>query len=245
MLRCAALRYVAPWRCAPAAAPICPTALPSQPQLGGPKVMGANGVSHHIVEDDLAGAACVLRWLSYTPARVGEPPAALPTADPSCRAVDYSPAEGKPSGWGGVGWGWGEWGQSQADGTRPCPAATPPPSPPSLPSCATAGEKLDPRAAIAGLELPGTPGGAAAESWHSGLFDRGSWSEAQAGWARTVVTGRARLGGVPVGVIAVETQTVQVSIAADPGMPDSSERVIPQVGCWAGPGCAAWGDPPA
>ena len=28
-------------------------------QLGGPKVMGANGVSHHIVEDDLAGVACV------------------------------------------------------------------------------------------------------------------------------------------------------------------------------------------
>jgi acetyl-CoA carboxylase/biotin carboxylase 1 len=45
-----------------------------------------------------------------------------------------------------------------------------------------------------------------------------------------VVTGRARLGGVPVGVIAVETGTVMLSIAADPGMPDSSERVIPQVG---------------
>jgi acetyl-CoA carboxylase/biotin carboxylase 1 len=53
--------------------------------------------------------------------------------------------------------------------------------------------------------------------------------ESQAGWARTVVTGRARLGGVPVGVIAVETNTVMLSIAADPGMPDSSERVIPQV----------------
>lgn len=51
----------------------------------------------------------------------------------------------------------------------------------------------------------------------------------QAGWARTVVTGRARLGGVPVGVIAVETNTVMLNIAADPGMPDSSERVIPQV----------------
>ena len=48
-----------------------------------------------------------------------------------------------------------------------------------------------------------------------------------------MVTGRARLGGVPVGVIAVETQTVTLSIAADPGMPDSSERTIPQVGPWA------------
>ena len=53
---------------------------------------------------------------------------------------------------------------------------------------------------------------------------------AQAGWARSVVTGRARLGGVPVGVIAVETQTVMLNIPADPGAPDSSERIIPQVG---------------
>jgi acetyl-CoA carboxylase/biotin carboxylase 1 len=63
----------------------------------------------------------------------------------------------------------------------------------------------------------------------SGLFDRGSWTESQAGWARSVVTGRARLGGVPVGIIAVETQTVMLNIPADPGAPDSSERIIPQV----------------
>ncbi len=53
----------------------------------------------------------------------------------------------------------------------------------------------------------------------------------QAGWARTVITGRARLGGTPVGVIAVETSTVILSVPADPGMPDSSERVIPQARC--------------
>ena len=51
----------------------------------------------------------------------------------------------------------------------------------------------------------------------------------QAGWARTVITGRARLGGTPVGVIAVETSTVILNVPADPGMPDSSERIIPQV----------------
>jgi acetyl-CoA carboxylase/biotin carboxylase 1 len=89
-----------------------------------------------------------------------------------------------------------------------------------------AGEKLDPRAAIAGVEAPSA--GGAEPGWRSGLFDRGSWTECQAGWARTVVTGRARLGGLPVGVVAVETNTVMLSIAADPGMPDSSERVIPQ-----------------
>ena len=90
-----------------------------------------------------------------------------------------------------------------------------------------AGEKLDPRAAIAGRTVsPLTP---SSEPWVSGLFDKGSWIETQAGWARSVVTGRARLGGIAVGVIAVETQTVMLNIPADPGAPDSSERIIPQV----------------
>lgn len=43
-----------------------------------------------------------------------------------------------------------------------------------------------------------------------------------------MVTGRARLGGTPVGVIAVETATVMLNVPADPGMPESSERIIPQ-----------------
>jgi len=64
----------------------------------------------------------------------------------------------------------------------------------------------------------------------TGLFDQGSWNEVQSGWARTVITGRARLGGIPIGVVAVETSTVMVTVPADPGMPDSSERVVPQAG---------------
>ena len=57
--------------------------------------------------------------------------------------------------------------------------------------------------------------------------------ESHLGWARTAVTGRARLGGQPVGVIAVETQSVTRHLPADPGMPDSSEQNIPQVrGQW-------------
>lgn len=85
-------------------------------------------------------------------------------------------------------------------------------------------EKLDPRAAIAGATDPATG------DWMSGIFDRGSWVEAHPGWARTVVTGRARLGGIPVGVIAVEVSTVMLNVPADPGMPDSSERIVPQAG---------------
>ena len=56
----------------------------------------------------------------------------------------------------------------------------------------SAAEKLDPRAAIRGRDGAG-------QSWESGLFDKGTWREANSGWARTVVTGRARLAGVAVG----------------------------------------------
>ena len=35
-------------------------------------------------------------------------------------------------------------------------------------------------------------------------------------------------------------QTVMLSIAADPGMPDSSERVIPQVGAGGGTAVMLW-----
>ena len=98
-------------------------------------------------------------------------------------------------------------------------------------SCdAPAVEKLDPRAAIAGKTVGSLS--PSSEPWVSGLFDKGSWIETQAGWARSVVTGRARLGGIAVGVIAVETQTVMLNIPADPGAPDSSERIIPQVPAW-------------
>jgi acetyl-CoA carboxylase carboxyltransferase component len=44
-------------------------------------------------------------------------------------------------------------------------------------------------------------------------------------WAQTVVCGRARLGGIPVGVIAVETRTVEVNLPADPANPSSEAKV--------------------
>ena len=87
-----------------------------------------------------------------------------------------------------------------------------------------AGEKLDARAAIAGryisLEEPNTDATASTSGrdstatsnhqqqqqqqqqqlyWESGLFDKDSWIEAHPGWAKSVVTGRARLGGMPCG----------------------------------------------
>ncbi|KAE8690412.1 Acetyl-CoA carboxylase 1 [Hibiscus syriacus] len=81
----------------------------------------------------------------------------------------------------------------------------------------------DPRAAISGaLDSSG--------NWKGGIFDRDSFVETLEGWARTVVTGRAKLGGIPVGIVAVETQTVMQVIPADPGQLDSHERVVPQAG---------------
>ncbi|POO04043.1 Pyruvate carboxylase [Trema orientale] len=81
----------------------------------------------------------------------------------------------------------------------------------------------DPRAAISGA-LDGN------SKWMGGIFDKDSFIETLEGWARTVVTGRAKLGGIPVGIVAVETQTVMQVIPADPGQLDSHERVVPQAG---------------
>ncbi|XP_032166010.1 acetyl-CoA carboxylase 2 isoform X1 [Mustela erminea] len=83
----------------------------------------------------------------------------------------------------------------------------------------------DPRWLLAGKPHPTLKG-----SWQSGFFDHGSFKEIMAPWAQTVVTGRARLGGIPVGVIAVETRTVEVVIPADPANLDSEAKIIQQVG---------------
>lgn len=56
-----------------------------------------------------------------------------------------------------------------------------------------------------------------------GFFDAGSWSEYLEGWGQTVIVGRARLGGIPMGVIAVETRGVERFVPADPSNPESRE----------------------
>lgn len=81
----------------------------------------------------------------------------------------------------------------------------------------------DPRWLITGRESP-------QGVWEDGFFDRGSWHEILHGWAQTVVCGRARLGGIPVGVIAVETRTVELIIPADPANLDSETKVVSQAG---------------
>ncbi|XP_063237346.1 acetyl-CoA carboxylase isoform X2 [Bacillus rossius redtenbacheri] len=71
---------------------------------------------------------------------------------------------------------------------------------------------------------------AGSSKWESGFFDRGSWQEIMQPWAQTVVCGRARLGGIPVGVIAVETRTVELNLPADPANLDSEAKTVSQAG---------------
>ncbi|XP_054857972.1 acetyl-CoA carboxylase 1 isoform X1 [Eublepharis macularius] len=83
----------------------------------------------------------------------------------------------------------------------------------------------DPRWMLAGRPHPTQKG-----QWLSGFFDYGSFLEIMQPWAQTVVVGRARLGGISVGVVAVETRTVELSIPADPANLDSEAKIIQQAG---------------
>lgn len=84
----------------------------------------------------------------------------------------------------------------------------------------------DPRWFIEG-KLEETDSG---EQWLPGFFDKGSFQETLGGWAQTVVVGRARLGGIPVGVIAVETRTIERIVPADPANPASVEQRLMEAG---------------
>lgn len=59
----------------------------SNRELGGPHIMGPNGVSHHIVNDE--GEACrnVLHWLAGVPIKRGQPSPILQTEDPIDRDI--------------------------------------------------------------------------------------------------------------------------------------------------------------
>ncbi|KAJ1977442.1 acetyl-coenzyme-A carboxylase [Dimargaris xerosporica] len=86
----------------------------------------------------------------------------------------------------------------------------------------------DPRHFLAGVEETDEITGD--RQWLSGFFDKGSWVETLGGWARTVVVGRARLGGIPMGVVAVESRTVETVIPADPANAQSEEQVVGEAG---------------
>lgn len=63
-----------------------------------------------------------------------------------------------------------------------------------------------------------------------GFLDGGSFIEVLGGWAKTVVVGRGRLGGVPLGVIVTENRTSELTKPADPADASSSEKMVQQAG---------------
>ena len=64
----------------------------------------------------------------------------------------------------------------------------------------------------------------------AGFFDKGSFKEYLAGWGKSVIVGRGRLGGIPMGAIAVETRLVDKVVPADPADANSREAILPQAG---------------
>mmetsp|Transcript_4373 Transcript_4373/g.6782 ORF Transcript_4373/g.6782 Transcript_4373/m.6782 type:complete len:2348 (+) Transcript_4373:52-7095(+) len=87
----------------------------------------------------------------------------------------------------------------------------------------TAGAPYDPRFLLEGKEESGV--------WQSGFFDKGSFAESLTGWAKTVIIGRARLGGIPMGVVVTENRTAEAIKPADPADLKASEAVIQEAGC--------------
>lgn len=88
---------------------------------------------------------------------------------------------------------------------------------------------FDPRYMLCGSPLHYEPR-TSSESWQSGFFDRNSFVESLSGWAKTVVVGRARLGGIPMGVIVTENRTAEATKPADPADMTSQERMVQQAG---------------
>lgn len=173
----------------------------SNQQLGGPKIMHTNGVTHDTVNNDFEGVLSVLRWLSYVPRVKGAP---LPVTDVTRgdevdRDIEFEPPTTAFDP------------RQLLTGTmpEPLPTATPSPSPNAAAAAAAA---------------------ASQSKWVSGLFDRDSWHETMGGWAKSVVTGRARLGGIPVGIIMPELRTSTAIAPADPASPASKENVVAQAG---------------
>jgi len=80
----------------------------------------------------------------------------------------------------------------------------------------------DPRHMLGGVKVDG--------EWQGGFCDEGSFHEYLAGWGKSVVVGRGRLGGLPVGIVSVETRSVERHIPADPQETKSSDIIEVQAG---------------
>ena len=73
----------------------------------------------------------------------------------------------------------------------------------------TPGTPYDPRQLLCGAAAPNG-------AWLPGLLDHDSFVETLSDWAKTVVVGRGRLGGMPVGVVVTENRVTEKTVLADP-----------------------------
>lgn len=87
------------------------------------------------------------------------------------------------------------------------------------------GMTYDPRNLFSGIRLSSD-----SQSWKSGFFDKNSFIETLGGWAKTVVVGRGRLGGIPIGAIVTENRTAETTKPADPADLTSQEKLVQQAG---------------
>jgi acetyl-CoA carboxylase/biotin carboxylase 1 len=87
----------------------------------------------------------------------------------------------------------------------------------------TKGLVYDPRLLLTGIV-------SGESTLQSGFFDKNSFVEALSGWAKTVVVGRGRLGGIPMGVIVTENRTAEANKPADPADITSREKIVQQAG---------------
>eukprot|EP00808_Paulinella_micropora_P025386 g67597.t1 len=192
----------------------------SNQQLGGPDIMYNNGVSHLVVNDDLAGVGAIINWLRYVPAvRKGRPSCYLPLQpDPIDRPVAFTPTKA-----------------------------------PYDPRLMLAGSQTEPMGDDADSLETWVAGFFDKGSWMEllrnwaqsvvvGRARLGGGRSREAGWpaygwwvargwvACLWVVGRARLGGLPMGVIAVETRSFDEVIPADPASPATKEQIIQKAG---------------
>nr|CDS18174.1 acetyl coenzyme A carboxylase 1 [Echinococcus granulosus] len=176
-------------------------------QLGGVQVMANNGVCHLVVPDEYLALQQVVHWLSFVPISRGArlPVFRSPPADPIDRPVEYVPSRERTNDdprWMFTGV---MSGQLQSSSTSKSATTK------SSDSAALPVSRMD-------------------QTWLSGFFDRGTWQEALSAWAPGVIVGRARLGGIPCGVVTPETRVSVCRVPADPANPASEVQTINQAG---------------
>ncbi|VDK32010.1 unnamed protein product [Taenia asiatica] len=176
-------------------------------QLGGVQVMANNGVCHLVVPDEYSALQQVVHWLSFVPISRGArlPVFRSPPPDPIDRPVEYVPSRERTNDdprWMFTGV---MSGQLQSSST---------------PKSTTTGSSDSAVSSVNRMD----------QTWLSGFFDRGTWQEALGAWAPGVIVGRARLGGIPCGVVTPETRVSVCRVPADPANPASEVQTINQAG---------------